>query len=71
MAGASTTAMPYMAKPMPCLSGGKVSARMACSLGPKPPPPAPCSTRKKISMGSVVESPQNSELMVNSSTQLM
>ena len=51
MAGARTTAMPYMAKPIPRCSGGKVSARMACSLGPNPPPPAPCRMRKKISMG--------------------
>ena len=32
---------------------GKVSARMACSLVARPPPPKPCSTRAKISRGSV------------------
>ena len=50
MAGATTTAMPYIANAMPRLAGGNVSARMACSLGCKPPPPVPCRMRKKISM---------------------
>ena len=50
MAGATTTAMPYTAKAMPRFAGGNVSARMACSLGCKPPPPAPCRMRKKTSM---------------------
>ena len=50
MAGAQTTARPYMAKAWPRFSGGKVSARMACSEGARPPPPTPCRMRKKMSM---------------------
>jgi quinol monooxygenase YgiN len=50
MAGASTTAIPYTANAMPRLAGGNVSARIACSLGPRPPPPAPCRMRKRISI---------------------
>jgi hypothetical protein len=41
IAGARTTAIPYTAIAMPRLAGGNVSARMACSLGPSPPPPIP------------------------------
>ena len=52
-------------------SGGKVSARMDCSLGCRPPPAAPWTTRKKTSMGSVGARPQSSEAMVNSITQVM
>jgi len=66
-----TTAMPYSAKAMLRFSGGKVSARMDCSLGCKPPPAAPCTTRKKTSMPSVGASPQSSEAMVKRKTQLM
>src|SRR3984893_12059320 len=68
MAGASTTARPYTAKAMPRLAGGNVSARMACSLGCSPPPPAPCSTRKKISDPNEGARPQRHELIVNSAT---
>jgi hypothetical protein len=71
MAGATTTAMPYMEKAIPRLETGKVSARMACSEGCRPPPPHPCKMRATISIGRLVESPQNSEQMVNSATQVM
>ena len=71
IAGASTTAIPYTAKAMPRFAGGKVSARMACSLGASPPPPSPCRTRKKISDARLGAMPQRNELMVNSATQIM
>ena len=71
MAGARTTAMPYTANAWPRCCGGNVSARIACSLGCSPPPPAPCSTRKKISSGSDGASPHSIELMPNSATQIM
>src|SRR5580698_797478 len=71
IAGAVTTATPYTANAMPRLAGGKVSARMACSLGCRPPPPAPCSTRQMISVAKFGASPHRKELMVNSATQLM
>ena len=71
MAGASTTAMPYTANAMPRLRGSKVSARIACSLGARPPPPRPCSTRKKMSSPRLGATPQRNELMVKSATQIM
>ena len=46
-----------------------VSARIACSLGCKPPPPTPCNTRKTISIERFGASPQRNELIVKSATQ--
>jgi hypothetical protein len=69
IAGASTTAIPYTANAMPRCLGGNVSARIACSLGCSPPPPTPCSTRKKISKPSEGANPQRQELIVKSATQ--
>ena len=60
-----------MANAMPRFAGGKVSARIACSLGPRPPPPTPCSTRKKISAPSDGAIPHRNELTVNSATHVM
>ncbi len=68
MAGASTTAIPYTAKAIPRLAGGNVSARIDCSLGPRPPPPAPCRTRKRISIPRLGAMPQRNELTVKSAT---
>ena len=68
MAGASTTAIPYIAKAMPNFSPGKVSARIACSLGCKPPPPAPWMIRNTTSVLSVGAKPHINELTVNNAT---
>src|SRR5579864_508135 len=65
-AGATTTAMPYSEKAMPRRSMEKVSARMACSEGCKPPPPAPCNTRQMMSIVRLVEIPHRKEEIVNS-----
>ena len=71
MAGANTTASPYIAKPIPRCRGSKVSARIPCSLGASPPPPIPWSTRKKISEWRFGAKPQRKLLMVKSTTQDM
>src|SRR5579884_1222610 len=71
IAGATTTAMPYIENAIPRFSMGNVSARIACSDGCKPPPPHPCSTRITINIGRLVERPQNREQIVNSATQIM
>ena len=70
-AGATTTAIPYTANAMPRCFGANVSARMDCSLGASPPPPAPCSTRKKTSHPSDVAVPHRDELAVKSATHVM
>src|SRR5208283_5329088 len=69
IAGAVTTAIPYTAKAMPRLAGGKVSARIACSLGCNPPPPAPCRMRQMIRVARFGASPHRNELTVNRATQ--
>lgn len=45
IAGAKIAVAPYAEKARPRLSGGKLSARIACANGFSPPPPIPCSTR--------------------------
>src|SRR5579864_6101071 len=71
IAGATTTAMPYKEKAMPRFSTEKVSARIACSDGCKPPPPTPCRTRATMSIGRLVAIPQKKEQTVNNMTQVM
>jgi len=71
MAGATTTAIPYTAKAWPRLLTGKVSARMACSLGASPPPPTPCSTRKEHEQRQGLRQAAQHRQMVNSMTQVM
>ncbi len=43
----------------------------ACSVGAKPPPPSPCSTRNKTSTGKFGARPHMSELTPKSTTQVM
>lgn len=71
MAGARTTAIPYVANAIPRFCGGNVSARIACSLGARPPPPIPCKTRQKISVPNDGATPHRNELVVNSATLIM
>src|SRR5713226_792521 len=71
MVGATTTATPYTARPIPSLFAGKLSRRIACSLGWSPPPPAPCRIRNTTSMPRLGASPHRNELNVNSATQSM
>ena len=56
--------MPYRAKATPRFSGGKESLRIAWAIGCKPPPPMPCSARKKSKTGRLGASPQSRELTV-------
>jgi hypothetical protein len=66
--GATITATPYSAKAWPRFCGGKVSAKIACSLVGMPPPPSPCRMRKKISALRLGARPHKSELPVKSAT---
>ena len=54
---------------MPRSWGGKVSINMAWDMGCSPPPPMPCTTRKKISSARLVAVPQSRELTVNRITE--
>ena len=69
--GAMMAVMPYSANAKPRFSGGKVSARMACAIGCSPPPPAPCSTRKKRRSPRLGANPQSKELTVKMPRQAM
>src|ERR1700723_3117333 len=71
MMGATTTPIPYTAIAMPCLLRGKLSTRMAWEIGCRPPPPAPCRTRKKMSRKRLGARPHRNELMVKMTTQPM
>src|ERR1700682_226526 len=71
MAGATTTAIPYNEKAMPRFSTENVSARIACSDGCRPPPPAPCRTRAMMSIGRLVAMPHKNEQTVNNTTQVI
>ena len=65
MVGAMMAVMPYSANASPRFCGGNVSARMAWAIGWSPPPPAPCRTRKRISVPKLGAAPHSSELRVN------
>src|SRR5271154_154208 len=56
--------IPYRANARPRCCGGNVSARIACAIGCSPPPPAPCSTRKKRRNPRLGAIPQRKELTV-------
>ncbi len=71
MVGATITVTPYSAKAMARLSGGNVSARIACAMGCNPPPPAPCRMRKKIIAPRLGAKPHSSELTVKIARQIM
>src|SRR5437667_5591634 len=68
IAGAVTIAMLYKAKAEPSFDLGNVSTRIACSTGARPPPPTPCSTRKKINIPRLGAMPHRNEVAVNSAT---
>ena len=63
--GATTIPTPYTAIAVPCSRGGKLSSRIACASGSMPPPPMPCSTRARISIGMLMASPHSREATVN------
>ena len=63
--------IPYTAKAMPRLSMEKVSLSMACSLGCRPPPPAPCKMRNTTSIPRLDANPQRKELTAKTATQPM
>src|SRR5260370_34952014 len=69
--GATTTAIPYTAKAIPRFSRENVSFKIACSLGCKPPPPAPCRMRNSTSTPRLGAKPHRNELTVNNATQEM
>src|SRR5271169_659800 len=71
MVGAMIAVMPYNANAKPRWCGGKVSARMAWAIGCRPPPPAPCSTRKKSSIPRLGAIAQSRELTVKKPRQAM
>ena len=71
MAGAVTAVKPYSEKAMARCCGVKLSAKMLCSVGARPPPPIPCSTRKNSIMPSDVAKAQAMDATVNSATQPM
>src|SRR3954471_13906507 len=67
--GATTTAMPYSAKPWLRLDGGKAAARIDCATGVIPPPASPCMIRKINSDCRFHANPQSNELSVNNAMQ--
>src|SRR6185503_468927 len=69
--GAMTVVMPNSANASPRFSGGNVSARIACAMGCNPPPPAPCSTRKRMIAPRLGAAPQRRELRVKIARQIM
>src|SRR5262249_28148659 len=71
MVGAMTAVIPYRANARPRFSGGKVSARMACAIGCRPPPPAPCKIRKSRRKPRLGAKPQSNELTLKIARQIM
>ena len=71
IAGPTITASPYSPIAIPCSSTGKVSRRIACSVGCSAPAPIPWRTRKKTSVVRLRAVPQNNEATVNSARQVM
>ena len=70
-AGAVTTVSPYNAKACARFSTGKVSAKIDCSVGARPPPPMPCSTRAMSIIDSDEDTAHSSDAAVNVATHPM
>src|SRR5689334_22654833 len=70
-AGAVTTVMPYNANASARFSGGKVSAKIDCSVGASPPPPTPCNARANSIVVREVDIAHSTLLPVNSATQII
>src|SRR5580704_6054151 len=49
----------------PSCSGGNVSRRITCAVASRPPPNAPCTTRKRIKAQADVDMPQGTDARVN------
>jgi hypothetical protein len=60
---------PYSEKAHPRFSGEKLSPKMACAIGCKPPPNAPCKTRNKRRNPRLGAIPQRKELVVKNTIQ--
>src|ERR1700721_2266609 len=70
MAGAQMVVMPYNEKASPRFSGAKLTPRMDCAIGCKPPPNAPCMTRNKSRKPRLGAIPQRKELTVKNVMQI-
>jgi hypothetical protein len=63
--GAKTIVMPVIAKTAPRFSGGKISKIIACCVGCKPPPAAPCNILNTMRLVKDVAAPQAKEAALN------
>ena len=62
--------IPYSEKASPRFSGAKLSPRMDCAIGCKPPPNAPCMTRNRSRNPRLGAMPQRKELAVKNVMQI-
>jgi hypothetical protein len=53
----------------PRFSTGKLSSKIACETGCKPPPAAPCTTRATISITRLLAAPHHMDASVNRPTE--
>ena len=68
--GATMTPMEKAAMAAPRRAGGKLSMRTACAMGWSAPPPAPWSTRARISISRLVAAPHAADAAVKNSVQV-
>ena len=61
---------PYSEKASPRFSGAKLSPRIDCAIGCKPPPNAPCMTRNRRRNPRLGAIPQRKELTVKNTMQV-